>query len=96
MKDNVDLQEEMPMVVFGPHVQERDSSTIPFYVTLVIHKLLLRNCMLDSTTSHILMPLTVMEQLGLQITKPYKDLYSFESKIVKCLGMIKDQEVNLA
>ena len=37
-----------------------------------------------------------MEQLGLQITRPYKDLYSFDSKRVKCLGMIKDLVVNLA
>ena len=37
-----------------------------------------------------------MEQLGLQITRPYKDLYYFDSKSVKCLGMIKDLVVNLA
>ena len=42
------------------------------------------------------MPLSVIEQLGLQITRPYKDLYSFDSKRVKCLGMIKDLAVTLA
>ena len=84
------------MVVFGPHVEEIDPSTPPFYVSLVIHDLLLHNCMLDSGASHNLMPLSVMEQLGLQITRPYKDLYSFDSKRVKCLGMIKDLVVNLA
>jgi len=51
--------------------------------------------MLDYGASHNLMPLLVMEHLGLEITKPYKDLYSFESKRVKCLGMIKDLVVNL-
>ena len=35
------------------------------------------------------MPLAVMEKLGLGITRPYKDLYSFDSKRVQCLGMIK-------
>ena len=45
---------------------------------------------------HNLLPLSVMEQLGLQITRSYKDLYSFDSKRVKCLGMIKDLVVNLA
>jgi hypothetical protein len=94
--DSLNLQEERPMVVFGPHVEELDPSTAPFYVTLVIHDLLLHNCMLDSGASHNLMPLSVMEQLGLQITRPYKDLYSFDSKRVKCLGMIKDLVVNLA
>jgi len=84
------------MVVFGPHVEELDPYIAPFYVSLVIHDLLLHNCMLDSGASHNLMPLAVMEQLGLEITRPYKDLYSFDSKRVKCLGMIKDQMINLA
>ena len=52
--------------------------------------------MLYSSASHNLMPKVVMEILGLEITKPYKDLYSFDSSKVKCLGIIKDLCVNLA
>ena len=52
--------------------------------------------MLDSGASHNLMPKVVMERLGLEITKPYKYLYSFDSSRVKCLGLIKDLCVNLA
>ena len=59
--DSLNLQEERPMVVFGPHVKEIDPSTPPFYVSLVIHDLLLLNCMLDYGASHNLMPLSVME-----------------------------------
>lgn len=84
------------MVVFGPHVEEIDPSTTPFYVTLVIHDLLLHNFMLDSGASRNLMPLAVMEQLGLQITRPNKDLYSFDYKRAKRLGMVKDLVVSLA
>jgi len=83
-------------VVIGPHVKELDPSTTPFYVTLGIHDLLLYNFMLGSGPTHNLMALEVMEQIGLQITRTYKDLYSFNSKRVKCLGMIKDLVVNLA
>jgi hypothetical protein len=36
------------------------------------------------------MPKTVMEELGLDITRPYHDLFSFDSRKVKCLGLIKD------
>ena len=36
-----------------------------------------------------------MEALGLSITKPYQDLYAFDSRVVKCLGVIKDMVVNL-
>jgi hypothetical protein len=41
------------------------------------------------------MPKVVMEEIGLEITKPYQDLYSFNSKKVKCLGLIKDLVVSL-
>ena len=77
-------------------MEELGPSTTLFYVTLVIHDLSLHNCMLDSRSSHNLMSLLVMEQLGLEITKLYKDLYSFDSNRVKCLGMTKDLVVNLA
>lgn len=66
-----------------------------FYVTLAIHDQLLHNCMLDSRASHNLLPLFVMEKLDLQITKPYKDLYSYDSKKLKFLVMTKDLVANL-
>ena len=37
-----------------------------------------------------------MKELNLRITKPYRDLYSFDSKRVKCIGLIKDMVVSLA
>lgn len=45
---------------------------------------------MDSGASHDLMPKIVMEKLGLQITRPSHDLYSFDARKVTCLGMIKD------
>ena len=41
------------------------------------------------------MPKGVMEELDLEITKDYKDLYTFDSKQVKCVGLIKDLVVSL-
>jgi ribonuclease HI len=52
--------------------------------------------MLDSGASHNLMPKVFMEELGLEITKAYHDLFSFDSKKVKCLGVIKDLVVSLS
>jgi ribonuclease HI len=63
---------------------------------LKIHDMTLHNAMLDSGASHNLMPKVVMDQLGLDITRPYKDLFSFDSRKVKCLGLIKDLVVSLA
>ena len=68
----------------------------PFYISLNIHDKFLHNCMLDSGSSHNLMPKAVMDELGLSITKPYHDLFSFDSRKVKFLGLIKDLVVNLS
>ena len=96
INDIVNLQEDKPVVFFGSHVEEVDSSTPLFYISLLVHDLILQNCMFDSGASHNLMPLSVMKQLNLQVTKPYRDLYSFDSNKVKCLGVIKDIVVSLA
>ena len=41
------------------------------------------------------MPKAIMESLGLDITRPYFELYSFDSKKVKCLVLIKDLVITL-
>ena len=51
---------------------------------------------MDFGASHNVMPKVVMEELGLDITRPYHDLYSFDSKKVKCLGVMKDVVVTLS
>jgi hypothetical protein len=42
------------------------------------------------------MPKVVMDELGLDITKHYLDLYSFEFGKFKCLGVIKDMVVTFS
>jgi hypothetical protein len=41
------------------------------------------------------MPKSVMDEFGLEITKTYHELYSFNSRKEKCLGVIKDMVVTL-
>ena len=73
-----------------------DEIVPPFYVTLTTNDCMLYNCMLDSRASHNLMPKTIMDHLKLDITRSYHDLYTFDSKRVPCLGLIKDLVVTLA
>jgi hypothetical protein len=94
--DVINLHDEKPTIMFSPHIENNKDYVAPFYITLTVHDHLLQNCMLDSGASHNLMPKIIMEKLGLEITRPYQDLYSFDSRKVKCLGMIKDLVVNLA
>jgi ribonuclease HI len=93
--DSVNLQDEKPTVILGPMIEDRDDSSPPFYTSLNIHDKVLHNCLMDSGASHNLMPKTVMDELGLEITKTYHDLYSFDSRKVQCLGVIKDLVVTL-
>jgi hypothetical protein len=96
--DTVNIVDDQPELLFGPEVDGKSESGVvpPFYVSLNIHDKTLHNAMLDSGASHNLMPKAVMEKLGLDITRPYKDLYSFDSSKVKCIGLIKDLCVTLA
>jgi len=73
-----------------------DENVPPFYVNLKVHDFLLYNCMLDSRASHNLMPKVIMDQLQLEVTRTYHDLYTFDSKKVPCLGLTKDLVVTLA
>jgi hypothetical protein len=94
--DVINLQDEKPTIMLGPNIENAKDHVAPFYITLTVHDHLLHNCMLDSGASHSLMPKVVMEKLGLDVTRPYHDLYSFDSRKFKCMGMIKDLVVNLA
>jgi len=58
-----------------------------------IHEKILHNCLMDSGASHNVMPKVVMDELGLDITKLYLDLYYFDSRKVKCLRVIKNMVV---
>ena len=65
-------------------------------MTLKTNDSMLYNCMLDSRASHNLMPKTIMDHLNLDINRSYHDLYTFDSKRVPFLGLIKDLVVTLA
>jgi hypothetical protein len=93
--DSINLQDQKPVVILGPMVEDRYDSSPPFYTSLNIHNKVLHKCLMDSRASHNLVPKIVMEELGLEVTKAYHDLYSFDSRRVQCLGVIKDLLVSL-
>jgi len=96
-EDTVNLNDDQPELLFGPEVNGKHQQVgiPPFYISLNIHDKILHNVMLYSGASHNLMPKAVMERLNLDITRPYKDLFSFDSSQVKFLGLIKGLCVTL-
>ena len=96
--DTLNVQDDHLAILFGLCVEDTsDIEDIPsFYASLKVHDMTLHNAMLDSGASHNLMPKVIMDELGLDITKPYKNLFSFDLRRFKCLGLIKDLVMSLA
>jgi hypothetical protein len=77
------------------HYDRKNEEHAPFFISLVVNDLLLHNCMLDSGASTNVMSLKVMNQLGLKITRPYRNVCGIDSKLIKVCGLIKDLKVYL-
>jgi len=90
-EDVVNLNDDQPELLFGPKLngKHQQGGIPPSYINLNVHDKILHNAMLDSGASHNLMPKAVMERLNLDITRPYKDTFSFDSSQVKRLDLIK-------
>jgi hypothetical protein len=88
--DVINLEDDKLNIVFGPHFEGARDTVAPLFDHLV------HNCMLDFGASHNVIPKAIMDKLGLKITRPYGDLYLFDSRKFKSIGMIKDLVVNLA
>jgi hypothetical protein len=43
--DTLNLQDERPTIMFGPHIEEIGEAMTPFYISLTVHEHLLHNCM---------------------------------------------------
>ena len=88
--DILEVADDAPTIVFWYKCENVDDEEAPpFYRSLNVHDMIVHIAMIDSGASHNLTPKRVVESLGLEVTRPYKDLYSFDSRKVKCFGLIK-------
>jgi hypothetical protein len=96
--DTLKVQDDHPAIFFGLRVEKKRNTkdVPPFYVNLKVHDMTRHNAMLDFGVSHNLMPKMIMNELGLDITRSYKDIFSFDLRKFKCLGLIKDLVMSLA
>jgi hypothetical protein len=65
----------------------------PFYISIENHDIMLHNCLVDLGETNNIMPLVVMESLGMSCTKYYemrKSIYVIYSRKVPTYGKIKD------
>lgn len=80
-EDSINLFDDQPELIFSPDVNGKrmEGGVPPFYISLNIHDKILHNAMLDSSASHNLIPKSIMEKHNLDITRAYRDLFSFDS-----------------
>jgi hypothetical protein len=72
--DVINLQDKNTSITVVPHIEYGSDASPPFYISLNLRDKILHNYLMDSGASHNVMPKFVMEELGLNITKPYQDL----------------------
>jgi hypothetical protein len=70
---NLDLEEsqdeeDLPIILHAENIDRKSGKNAPFFISLLINDFTLHNCMLDSGASTNIMPLRVMQQLGLEIS----------------------------
>jgi hypothetical protein len=84
-----------PIMLQADHFRVQYSEIPPFFMTLIMNKKILNNCILDTGAGANIMSFKVMQQLGLKVTRPYRNVCGFESKAIPTHGVIENVEVCL-
>jgi hypothetical protein len=91
--------EKVEIFVTSPK-QSQNKSTVklrgkipPFYISIENHDVSLHNCLVDTGATNNIIPLAVMEALGMICTKYYEigeSIYAINSRQIPAYGEIKD------
>jgi hypothetical protein len=84
-----------PIMLQVDHFRVQYDEHPPFFMTLLMNNKSLNNCMLDSGAGANMMSLKVMQQIGLKVTRPYRNVCGFESRAIPTHGVIENVEVCL-
>jgi hypothetical protein len=84
-----------PIMLQADHFRVQYGENPPFFMTLAMNSKNLNNCMLDTGVGANMMSLKVMRQVGLKVTRPYRNVCGFESKSIPTHGVVKNVEVCL-
>jgi hypothetical protein len=87
--------EDPPIMLQENHFRIHYGDNPPFFMTLAMNNNYLNNFMLDTGAGANMMSLKVMQQMGLKVTRPYRNVCGFESRSVPTHGVIENIEVRL-
>jgi hypothetical protein len=88
-------EEDLPILLHAENICRKSGKHAPFFISLMVNEFTLHNCMLDSGSTTNIMPLKVVQQLGLEISRPYKNVCGVDSKRITICGIIKDLRIIL-
>jgi hypothetical protein len=78
-----------PIMLQAGHFRVQYDEIPPFFMTLPMNNKSLNNFMLDSGAGSNMMSLKVMQQLGLKVTRPFRNVCGFESRAIPTHGVIE-------
>jgi hypothetical protein len=84
-----------PIMLQADHFRIQYGENPPFFMTLMMNNKCLNNCMLDTGASANMMSLKVMQQMGLKVTRHYRNVCGFEYKAIPTHGVVENVEVQL-
>jgi hypothetical protein len=84
-----------PIMLQDDHFRVQYGENPPFFMTLTMNNKHLNNCMLDTGVGANMVSLKVMQQMGLKVTRPYRNVCGFESKVIPTHGVVENVEVHL-
>jgi hypothetical protein len=86
---------EPPIMLQVDHFRVQYDGYPPVFMTLLINNKFLNNCMLDSGAGANMMSLKVMENFGLKVTRPYRNVCGFDSRAIPTHGVVENVYVFL-
>jgi hypothetical protein len=84
-----------PIMLQAEYFRVQYGENPPFFMMLAMNGKNLNNCMLDTGVGANMMSLKVMRQVGLKVTRPYRNVCRFEFKAIPTHGMVENVEVCL-
>ena len=88
---NKEVNEDVLVVLQTRHSGTNGCNN-PFFISLIVKGTHLHNCMLESGACSNVMPLVVMNQLGLKTSSPYHNVCAMDSWEIKSEDLIKNKD----
>jgi hypothetical protein len=84
-----------PIMLQVDHFRIQYGENPPFFMNLMMNNKYPNNCILDIRAGANMMSLKVMQQMGLKVTRPYRNVCGFESKAIPTHGVVENIKVQL-